>query len=113
MKNGHYEIRFSGTGGQGMMLMGDVLSQAAGCMEGKEIVLTKSYGPESRGGACRAELIVDDKFINYPTIVSPDFVLAMSQKACDDYHSDLEADGKLLIDSDLVLSIPKSVKNVY
>lgn len=113
MKNGHYEIRLSGTGGQGMMLMGDVLSQAAGCIEGKEIILTKSYGPESRGGACRSELIIDEKPINYPTMVSPDFVLAMSQKACDAYHYDLKEDSKMLVDSDLVLTTPDSVKKIY
>ena len=50
----HYEMRFSGSGGQGMMLMGDVLAQAAGIQEGKEVVLLKSYGPEARGGACRS-----------------------------------------------------------
>ena len=55
----HYEMRFGGSGGQGMMLMGDVMAQAAGISEGREVVLLKSYGPEARGGACRSELIID------------------------------------------------------
>jgi 2-oxoglutarate ferredoxin oxidoreductase subunit gamma len=53
----HYEMRFGGSGGQGMMLMGDVMAQAAGISEGREVVLLKSYGPEARGGACRSELM--------------------------------------------------------
>lgn len=109
----HYEIRFSGSGGQGIMIMGDVLARAAGIYEGKEIVLTKSYGPESRGGACRAELIVDDRPINYPTVTSTDFVLAMTQLSCDKYHLDLKEDGVLLVDSKLVTEPPASIKNLY
>lgn len=113
MDSKHYEIRFSGSGGQGMMLMGDVLAQAVGCIEGKEIILTKSYGPESRGGACRSELIMDSKPINYPAVVSPNFVLAMTQMACDKYHGDLRPDGVLLVDSMLVERTPENIKNVY
>ena len=57
----HYEMRFAGSGGQGMMLMGDIFAEAAGGFAEKEIVLTRSYGPEARGGACRSELIIDDE----------------------------------------------------
>ena len=109
----HYEMRFSGTGGQGMMLMGDVMAQAAGIAGGNEVVLTKSYGPESRGGACRSELIVDEQNINYPVVAKPDFVLAMSQLACDQYITDLKEDGVLLLDSGLVRKQPEQVKNLY
>ena len=109
----HYEIRFSGSGGQGIMIMGDVLARAAGIYEGKEIVLTKSYGPESRGGACRSELIVDDRPINYPTVTRPDFVLAMTQLSCDKYHVDLKEEGVLLVDSNLVTVPPASIKKLY
>jgi len=111
--NSHYEIRFSGSGGQGIMVMGDILARAAGIYEGKEIVLTKSYGPESRGSACRSELIIDDGPINYPTVTRPDFVLAMTQLSCDKYHGDLKEDGALLIDSRFVKVLPASVKNLY
>lgn len=103
----HYEMRFGGTGGQGMMLMGDVTAEAAGIKEGKEILLTKSYGPESRGGACRSEIIIDDDKIAYPVVSSPDMVVVMSQKACDSYTGDMPDDGILLTDSDLVRTIPQ------
>jgi 2-oxoglutarate ferredoxin oxidoreductase subunit gamma len=103
----HYEMRFGGTGGQGMMLMGDVTAEAAGIKEGKEILLTKSYGPESRGGACRSEIIIDDDKIAYPVVSQPDMVVAMSQKACDSYTSDMAEDGILIADADLVKTIPE------
>ncbi|MCI2062500.1 MAG: 2-oxoacid:acceptor oxidoreductase family protein [Eubacteriaceae bacterium] len=109
----HFEMRFGGTGGQGMMLMGDVTAEAAGIKEGKEILLTKSYGPESRGGACRSELIIDDEKIAYPVVSEPDVVLAMSQKACDSYTGDLAAGGIIIIDSDLVKSVPQRGRSVF
>lgn len=114
MSKMHYEMRFGGTGGQGMMLMGDVLAQAAGIYEGKEVVLLKSYGPEARGGACRSELITDTEAINYPTLSKPNFVLAMSQLACDSYTADMDKEnGVLLTDSDLVTKVPQDVKHTY
>lgn len=109
----HYEIRFSGSGGQGMMLLGDIFAEAAGNFENREIVLTKSYGPESRGGSCRSELIIDDKAINYPEVTKPDLVLAMTQQSCDQYHCDMCANGILLVDPMFVRSMPEGVKNVY
>ncbi|GHV54256.1 2-oxoglutarate ferredoxin oxidoreductase subunit gamma [Deltaproteobacteria bacterium] len=113
MATEHYEARFGGAGGQGLMLIGDILAFAAGCLDNKEILLTKSYGPESRGGACRSELIIDARPINYPAVSKPDFVLAMTQLACEKYHADIADDGVLLIDSDLVTSFPDRVKTVY
>ena len=109
----HYEFRFGGSGGQGMMLMGDVMARAAGLYENEEILLTKSYGPEARGGACRSEMIVDDEPINYPAITAPNFVLAMTQLAADSYYKDLAKGGILLIDTDLVPNPPCGDFTVY
>ena len=107
-------MRFSGTGGQGMMLLGDVFGKAAGLLENKEVLLLKSYGPEARGGTCRSELIVSDEHISYPELSRPDFVLAMSQLACDSYSKDMDKEnGMLLIDSELVTEVPEDVKHVY
>lgn len=107
----HFEMRFSGAGGQGLMLMGDVFAHAAG-FEDHEILLTKSYGPESRGGACRSELIVDSGEITYPAITAPDFVLCMSQKSCMSYTGDIADNGILLTDSSFVEEMPKLKKSV-
>ena len=109
----HYEMRFAGSGGQGMMLMGDIFAEAAGGFAEKEIVLTRSYGPEARGGACRSELIIDDEPINYPSVRRPDFVLAMSQQACDRYYADIRENGILLVDPRFVHRLPENRKNVY
>ena len=97
----NYQLRFSGTGGQGMMLIGDLMAHYYGMVEDKQIVLLKSYGPEARGGACRSELIVDEEEC-YPAITRPDFLLAMSQKAYDLYTEDADEDTLILIDEELV-----------
>jgi 2-oxoglutarate ferredoxin oxidoreductase subunit gamma len=109
----HYEIRFGGSGGQGMMLLGDIFAQAVGGLGHQEIVLTRSYGPEARGGACRSELIMDDDPINYPTVRKPNFVLAMSQLACDKYHDDMDPNGILLVEPKFVHTVPEGMKHVY
>lgn len=101
-----YEMRFGGTGGQGMMLMGDIMSEAIGIHDGKEVLLLKSYGPEARGGACRSELAASDTPIHYPVVTRPNFLLAMSQDACNQYAGDLVSGGTLLVDSDFVKKLP-------
>ncbi|MCI1820886.1 MAG: 2-oxoacid:acceptor oxidoreductase family protein [Megasphaera sp.] len=113
MKMNHYEIRFGGSGGQGMMLLGDIFAKAVGELDGREVVLTRSYGPEARGGACRSELISDSQPINYPTVRKPNFVLAMSQQACDKYCRDMDPEGILLIEPKYVHRVPKQIKHVY
>ena len=110
---GHYEVRLSGSGGQGLLMLGDILAEAAGNCENKELVLTKSYGPESRGGLCRSELIIDVIPINYPQVTQPNFVLALTQASCDKYHQDMHPEGILLIDPMFVRVIPEKIKNVY
>ena len=97
----NYQLRFSGTGGQGIMLIGDLMAYYYGLIEDKQIVLLKSYGPEARGGACRSELIVDEKEC-YPLITRPDFLLAMSQQAYDLYTADADEKTLILIDEELV-----------
>jgi 2-oxoglutarate ferredoxin oxidoreductase subunit gamma len=96
-----------------MMLLGDIFAEAAGSYENMEIILTKSYGPESRGGACRSELIIDDSPINYPEAQSLDLLLAMTQQACDKYCGDLGAKGILLVDPAFVRSLPEGIERVY
>ena len=62
----------------------------------------QSYGPESRGGACSAQVIVSDAVIQYPYINTPDVLVCMSQSAYDKYKDQLKAEGLLLTDRDLV-----------
>ncbi|MEN6414102.1 MAG: 2-oxoacid:acceptor oxidoreductase family protein [Veillonellales bacterium] len=103
------QIRLSGSGGQGLITAGIILAEAA-ILEGKEAVQSQSYGPEARGGASKAEVIISDKFIYHPKVVGPEIVLAMTQQAADKYASDLAADGLLIIDTDLVPNPPQGKK---
>ncbi len=107
------ELRFSGSGGQGMILAGIIMAEAAAIYDGKNAVQSQSYGPESRGGASRAEVIISDEEIDYPKATSIDAMLAMTQEACNKYHSDIKKGGILLVDSEEVRDIPKGDFRVY
>ncbi len=100
------EIRLSGTGGQGLILAGLILAEAAGVYDGHEVIQTQSYGPEARGGASRAEVIISDNVIDFPKVTSPDIVLVMSQQACDRYGSQVKQGGIILVDDTNVSSLP-------
>jgi len=101
-----YEIRLSGSGGQGLILMGIILAEAIGIYDGKYVAQTQSYGPEARGGSSKSEVIVSDEEIDYPEAMKPDLLLAMNQKSCDEYYSDLKPEGILIVDSTFVTQIP-------
>ncbi|HVN97745.1 MAG TPA: 2-oxoacid:acceptor oxidoreductase family protein [Syntrophorhabdaceae bacterium] len=103
-----YDIRLSGSGGQGIILMGIILAEAVGIYDGKYVAQTQSYGPEARGGSSKAEVVISDGEIDYPKALRLDLLLAMNQKACDDYYMDLKADGILIVDSTLVKQVPVS-----
>jgi 2-oxoglutarate ferredoxin oxidoreductase subunit gamma len=108
MEEGRYEIRFAGSGGQGIIMGALVLAEAAGVYDGKYVCQTQSYGPEARGGASKAEVVISNKPIDYPKVMKPDLLLAMNQSACDAYYLDLKPDGLLVVDSTLVTQIPTS-----
>ncbi len=103
---GRYEIRFSGAGGQGLILAGVIMAEAASIYDGIQAVQSQSYGPEARGGASKSEVIISDSTIDYPKVTQCDALLALTQEACDKYSHDLKEGGVLLIDSDLVLREP-------
>jgi 2-oxoglutarate ferredoxin oxidoreductase subunit gamma len=92
-----YEIRLSGTGGQGMITAGILLAEAA-IRDGRNAIQTQSYGPESRGGASKSEVVISDDEILYPKATSIDLCLAVSQEAYDKYHKALKPGGVLIID---------------
>ena len=104
-------VRFAGSGGQGVILASVLLSKAYGLGENYNIAQTQSYGPEARGGASKSEVIIDDSPIYHPHVKTPDVVLAMTQKAADKYYGDLHEDGILVLDTDLVPE-PPAFKNI-
>jgi len=101
-----YDIRLSGSGGQGLILMGIILAEAIGIYDGKYVAQTQSYGPEARGGSSKAEVVVSDQEIDYPKALKLDLLLAMNQKSCDDYYMDLKPKGILVVDSTFVNQVP-------
>lgn len=96
------EVRLAGNGGQGLILAGIILAEAAGLYDGMHVVQSQVYGPESRGGASRADVIVSDMDIDYPKAIAPDVLLVMSQDAYAKFGKQVRASGVILYDQDLV-----------
>ena len=101
-----FEMRLSGSGGQGMIFASVVLSKAIGLDSNKSVVQSQSYGPEARGGASKADVVVSDNEIYYPKAMKLDLLLAMTQEALDKYYPDLKENGMLIVDSSLVHNVP-------
>jgi 2-oxoglutarate ferredoxin oxidoreductase subunit gamma len=95
------EMRFSGSGGQGILLAAAIVAEGAAAL-GMQVVQTQSYGPEARGGASKAEVIVSGEDIDYPEVRHPDVNLVLSQAAYDKYAADTRLGGLLIYDSGLV-----------
>jgi 2-oxoglutarate ferredoxin oxidoreductase subunit gamma len=113
LKNDRFEVRLSGSGGQGLILAGIILAEAACIYEGKEAVQTQSYGPESRGGASKSEVVISSEEIDYPKVPKPDLFLAMTQEACNKYIQDLKSGGVAIVDSTFVDHWPAETPNVF
>jgi 2-oxoglutarate ferredoxin oxidoreductase subunit gamma len=108
-----YEIRLSGAGGQGLILVGKILAEAAAIYDDKNATQSQSYGPEARGGASRSEVIISDGDIDYPKATNIDLLLAMTQEAVDKYAKDLKDGGIIIVDSSYVNSIPQGKFTVH
>jgi len=104
--NNRYEVRLSGSGGQGLVLAGVILAEALGIHEGKNVAQTQSYGPEARGGASRSDVVVSNDDIYYPKTTDLDLLLCLTQESCDEYYKDLKEDGILIVDSERVRQLP-------
>jgi 2-oxoglutarate ferredoxin oxidoreductase subunit gamma len=102
------EIKFGGFGGQGVILAGIIVGRAASIYNDKFATLTQSFGPEARGSACSAQVILSDSRITYPYVTRPEILLAMSQEACNKFLPETTDDAILIIEEDLVK--PKNLK---
>src|SRR4030042_598640 len=100
------EIRLAGSGGQGLILAGIILAEAAGIYDGKFVCQTQSYGPEARGGASKAEVVISDAEIDYPQAIQPDVLPALNHKSLHTYLADLKPEGLLIVDADMVPEVP-------
>ena len=108
-----YGIRLSGEGGQGLVLAGRILAEAAAIYDEKNATQSQSYGPEARGGASRSEIIISDEDIDYPKATSLDLLLALTQESCNKYAKDLKDSGILLVDSGAVTRVPEGRYRIY
>src|SRR3990170_4835534 len=105
--SGRYEIRFSGSGGQGLILAGVIFAEAATIYDKINAVQSQSYGPEARGGASKAEVIISEEVIDFPKATAIDLQLSLTQESCNKYYKDIKPGGILLVDEDFVRDIPQ------
>lgn len=106
------EIRIAGFGGQGVILSAIVLGKAASIHQGEYATMTQNFGPEARGGACSAQLMLSDQPVLYPYVTQPDVLVVMSQEAYSKFGPELKEGGTLLIERDLVRvsDLPKQTR---
>ena len=109
MSSSQYEVRLSGSGGQGLILGGVILGEAAAIYDGKKAIQSQSYGPEARGGASKSDVIVSNNPVDYPKATA----LSLTQVACDKYVVDLKQGGILIVDSDLVKKMPQGNFKIF
>ncbi len=101
------QIRLSGSGGQGLILAGIILAAAA-IRDGYHVIQTQSYGPEARGGASVAEVIIGSDPIDYPHVEKADILLALTQQACDKFLPGVSEKGLVVLDLQLVETVPET-----
>lgn len=103
-----YEVCISGSGGQGIILAGIILARTA-LLEGKNATQTQSYGPESRGGASRCEVVISQGEIDYPKVMGIDLLLALTQEALTKQLPNVKPNGVVIYDSVYVKNPPKNL----
>ena len=106
------ELRLSGSGGQGLITAGIILAEAA-IKDNKNAIQTQSYGPEARGGASKAEVIISEAAIDFPKVTMPNMTVALTQIASDKYISDISEDGTVIIDESIVLPEGMKAQHIY
>ena len=106
------EVKIGGFGGQGVILTGYIIGKAASIYDGKDATMTQAFGPEARGSACSAQVIVSDGAILYPYVKRPQIMVIMSQEAFTKFSPEIAPDGMMLIEEELVepAGLPPTVK---
>ena len=103
------EIRFAGTGGQGILLAGNILAEAAAVCEGRNVARNTAYGGQVRGGASRCEVLIaeNNEEIDFPQVLCADILVAMSPEAANEFANEVKTDGLILLDATMVPNKPK------
>ncbi|MCL4546195.1 MAG: 2-oxoacid:acceptor oxidoreductase family protein [Deltaproteobacteria bacterium] len=107
------EIRFAGSGGQGLILVGIILAEAAAIYENKNAVQTQNYGPEARGGSSKSEVVISNEPIAYPKATSLDYMVALTQESFSKYACDLKDTGTIITDKELVTDFSAAKGKLY
>lgn len=102
----HKDVVISGFGGQGVIMAGLVLGRTVSIHSDGFATMTQNFGPEARGGACTAQVVVDDSPVRYPYVQRPDILICMSQEAYEKHEPELSPDGVLLYEEELVFPRP-------
>lgn len=106
------EVRFGGSGGQGVILMGVILAVAA-TRDHRYVVQTQSYGPEARGGYSRSDVIIARNPVDYPQLTGIDLLVALSGEAAEKYAALVRAQGVFIFDSDALAEPPRITADTY
>lgn len=109
-----FEIRFAGSGGQGIILAAVIAGEAAALHEEKlYVVQTQSYGPEARGGKSKAEVVISTEPIDYPKVTRPNLQVILTQQACEEFSSDTLPGGRIILDDTFVTDFPQVDAYIY
>lgn len=107
VKAGKMQVRLAGFGGQGIVLAGMILGKAVTLFESGNAVMTQSFGPEARGGACSADVVISSGRINYPRVTVPDVLVVMSEHAARTYGPNTSPGATVLVNENLVKTMPQ------
>jgi 2-oxoglutarate ferredoxin oxidoreductase subunit gamma len=108
-----YEIRFAGSGGQGVILAAVVVGEAAAIFEGLNAVQSQAYGPEARGGKSKSEVVISRDEIDYPKATAPNLQVILNQTSCDEFVADTAKGGVVIVDDTYVHSVSGAGVEVY
>lgn len=109
MKFDHYEARFAGVGGQGVILAGKILAYGMVSFESCRAIETPTYTAQVRGGATKVDVVIDKNHIEYPRAENLDFFLSLHQKAFSIYYKEIKPDAIVVVDPNLTTKIPDNI----
>lgn len=110
-----FEIRLSGSGGQGIILAGEILAEALAIYEGKNVSLCTAYGGQVRGGNSRCDVLFceEGQEIDFPEVVDADILLVMTEEALKESIDHVKEEGVVIVDSTYIKEEVKSKGKVY
>jgi len=106
MKTDHYEARFAGVGGQGVILAGKILAYGMVSFEDCHAIETPTYTAQVRGGATKVDVVIDKNHIEYPRAENVDFFLSLHQKSFNIYYKEIKPDAIVVVDPNLNPKVP-------